>query len=851
LSLNAAYHAANGSLVMIGQQVAQYQILAKLGAGGMGVVYLAQDSRLGRRVALKILPKEFAVDVDRVARFEREARAVAALSHPGIAVLYEIGEVDDTRYLAMEFVEGRNLAEHLVTQALCEQDLVDYTKQIAEALHHAHTRGVLQRDIKPANIIVTPEGRLKLLDFGLARLVEAKDETRSALTAAGTWMGTLQYCAPEVLQGRDADQRSDIYSLGMVIYQMACGKLPFEGLRGHALVSAILSGNPKPVKAINPLIGADFEYFIMRLIAADPARRPQTVFELSNALGDVAGGTRAALVLPPAGPTLAVLDFRNVTDERDSDWLGSGMAETLTADLKRLKLVTVVSRERVQEAIRRHGLSDGSSQLVQVGKELGVHWLVLGSYQRVGARLRILPRALDVSTGEEFATPKIDGAWEDVFALQDRVVADVMTALRLKIDNSGLQRIAPPETFHLEAYEQYAQGRRRLNEFGKESLELGRRHLEDAVALDPNYALAFAALGATHAMRYIHRTDPVDLDHAVRYCERAVQLDPELGEPYTWLTYAYMRQGKIEQAIRTGHKGVQRQPDFVLAHYFLGTAYVVATEHDQSAYHAAARHFVDAGFADGKWAPSWLCLGQISLLCGEYDHADRFLRTCLEIERRGPGWGYFIGSELLLAAVALRRGDNSEALRLYSDSFSSLQSIDHVYREAFQALTACGLGNVLLREGHIDSALAEFHRASRLVKEYPRMLGRQRIHACAVIGMGAVRAHQGQIPGSMEFLRDAENSIVMIATSPQTWLWGGSLAQLYYDLAVAYARLAEADLALQSLENAVASGWRDARWITSDPGLQSLHAEFRYQALQGKVTSLPQVNFHSRAALGA
>ena len=817
----------------------------------MGVVYLAEDSRLGRRVALKVLPTEFAVDQDKVARFEREARAVAALSHPGIAVLYEIGEMDAIRYLAMEYVEGRNLAEQLVAQPLSTEGLVEYTTQIADALHHAHTRGILHRDIKPANIIVTPEGRLKLLDFGLARLLEGKDETRSALTAPGTWMGTLQYCAPEVLQGRDADERSDIYSLGIVIYQMACGKLPFEGLRGNALVSAILSGNPQSVKAINPLIGADFERLIMRVIAADPLQRPQSVSELSKTLRDVVGGTATQQVLPQAGPMLAILDFRNITDDRGADWLGSGMAETLTADLKRLKLATVVSRERVQQAAKRHPGMEGNSQFVELGKELGVRWLVLGSYQRAGERLRILPRVLEVSTGEDVATPKIDGGWEDVFALQDRVVADVMAALKLKIDTSGMQRIAPPETLHLEAYEQYAQGRRRFNEFGKESLELGRRHLENAVALDPNYALAFAALGATHAMRYIHRTDPSDLDHAARYCERAIQLDPELGEPYTWLTYVYMRQGKIEQAIRTGHTGVERQPDLVLTHYFLGAAYMAATEHHQTAYHSATRHFLDATLADSKWASAWLCLGQIALLCGEYDHAERFLRNCLEIERRGPGFGYFIGSEPLLAAVALRRGDNNAALRIYSDSYSSLQSSDHVYREAFQALTACGVGDVLLREGRTDSSLAEFRRASRLVKEYPRMLGWQRILACTLIGLGAVSASQGQISHAREFLGDAEQLMTEIAASPQTWLWGGALGQLYYDLAVAYARLAESDLAFHSLEKSVASGWRDALWLASDPELKPLRAQARFQTLQENLSSLPQVEFQPTVALNA
>lgn len=476
---DAAYHDVTNRIFcnMVGQAIAQYQILAKLGAGGMGVVYLAQDARLGRRVALKVLPAEFTQDDDRVARFEREARAVAALSHPGIAVLYEIGEINNTRYLAFEFVEGKNLQEQLTAEPISTDCLVDYTVQISDALEHAHGRGILHRDIKPANIMVTPEGRVKLLDFGLAKLFEGNDDdTRSALTVPGTWMGTLQYCAAEVLRGREADQRSDLYSLGVVLYQMACGRLPFEGLHGHALVSAILSGQPRQAKNSNPVIGAGLDRFIMRAISSDPEQRLQSAAELSRTLREVVCGAPLQLGVVQAAPVLAVLDFQNITDDRSADWLGTGLAETLTADLKRLKLVRIVSRERVQEAARRYSVpATGHSKLIELGKELGARWLVLGSYQRAGERLRILPRVIEVATGEETAIVKVDGSWEGLFALQDRVVADVMAALEVKIDSSAMERIAPPETLHLEAYEQYVQGRQRLNQFGKESLELADR----------------------------------------------------------------------------------------------------------------------------------------------------------------------------------------------------------------------------------------------------------------------------------------------------------------------------------------------------------------------------------------
>ena len=268
--------------------------------------------------------------------------------------------------------------------------MVDYTVQIADALHHAHLKGVLHRDIKPANIMVTPEGRVKLLDFGLAKLVQAKDETRTGLTAPDTWMGTMHYSPPETLRGREADQRSDIYSLGVVLYQMACGKLPFEGLRGHALVSAILTGQPRSASASNPLIGAELDRFIMRAIAGRRGPAP------ADRGGTFQGPSRSRRRCDrhssrPAQtvPVLAVLDFHNITDDRSVDWLGTGLAETLTTDLKRLKLVRLVSRERVQEAARRHQRARvrARSQLMELGKELGARWLVMGSYQRAGDRL--------------------------------------------------------------------------------------------------------------------------------------------------------------------------------------------------------------------------------------------------------------------------------------------------------------------------------------------------------------------------------------------------------------------------------------------------------------------------------
>jgi len=834
---------------MIGRTVSHYRILEKLGAGGMGAVYLAQDTRLARRVALKVLPAEFARDSNRRARFEREAKALAVLNHRGIAVLYEIGDADGVPYLAMEYVDGKNLKEQLAAGPVTQECLVGYATKIADALEHAHHRGILHRDIKPANIVLTPDGEPKLLDFGLAKLLKSEEVTESGLTAPGNWMGTLQYCAPEVLCGHAFDRRSDLYSLGIVLYEMACGRSPFEGLDGGALVSAILSGESPPAAERNPLISPALDQLIARVMAVHPDKRLQSAAELSMALRELARGVAPEADVVKSPSVLAVLDFQNISHDPAMDWLGTGLAETLTADLKKLKLVSVMSRERIQEAAQRYGVpTTGRASLIRLGRELGARWLVTGSYQRAGERLRIVPHVVEVATGEVVVTAKLDGNWEEIFTLQDRVVADVMAALEVKLDSRSIERIAPPETLHLEAYEQYAQGRQQFHMLGKESLERARHHLERAVALDPHYALAYAALGATHAMRYIRLTDPADLDRAARYSERALELDPELGEPYPWLSYAYVRQGKIEQAIRTGHRGVERQPDLYLSHYFLGGAYLISSEHDPAAYQHAVRHFLDTTLVDPRWGAAWLCLGEIALMCGEYDRAEQFLLECLEVERRGPGFGYFVGSEMILGVTSLRRGEWEKAHEICTAAITSLESCDHVYREAFMALTACGLGDLLLREGPVEAALAEFRRASRMVKEFPRMLGYQRVFTRTLAGMGAAHAALGECNRARELLEEAVKQATQVAGSPQTWLWEGTLGQLYYAIAAGYMRLGDQNVALDYLCKAVESGWSDLHWISSDPEMAPLRPQAGFQALLGDLRRAPAIQFASETA---
>lgn len=825
---------------MIGSTLGHYRVVEKIGAGGMGEVYRAEDLILGRRVAIKVLRADIlAEEISRV-RFLREARLIGGLNHPNIAVLYEAGESDGHPFLAMEFIEGTTLRAEISAGPMAEARVVQYAGELASALAHAHGRGVLHRDIKSANAIITPENKLKLLDFGLAKVIAAGDETRSVATEAGTWLGTVQYSAPEVLSGRAADVRSDIYSAGVVMYEMACGQLPFVGFDTASLINAILRGAAPAVQQRNPALSKAMVQVIARAMAVRADERFHSAEEMAEALRGIfaaASGAGSAVAGRAAdgAAVLAVMEFENLSRDASVDWLGTGIAETIHADLKKLKSVRVIGRDRLQAALR------SGAAATEVGAQLGARWLVRGGFQRMGEKLRITSTLVDVATGDAIAAGKVDGRWEDVFALQDRVVSELMNALEMNVDSGEMQRIAAPETLQLEAYEHYALGRKKFNELGKDSLEEAKRYFEKAIELDPQYAIAHSALGATYAMRFIHRTDPDDLVRSIAHSERALELDSELAEPYPFLSYAYMRQGKTEQAIQAGKKGVARQPDFGQAHYFLGAAQLIRGESHPESFADAARSFLDAGRVDPNWTPTWICLAEIAVLSGAYEDAERFARR--DMEPPGPAKrALFPGAQLFLARIALRRGEPGAAREYYRRGMEEVAATNHMYRDSFLALGSCGEGDCDLRGGELEKALVHYRKAWNITKEFPRMLGRNRVAARALAGMAAAYSGSDRAHG-LELAEEAAGMIAEISAQPQTWLWHASLSELWYGLAVARCRLGLVDAACEAMERAVAAGWGDAKWMDADGEMALARGEPRVRELSEKLRGRAAIAF--------
>jgi serine/threonine protein kinase/tetratricopeptide (TPR) repeat protein len=821
--------------------VAHYRIEARLGEGGMGVVYKAKDSHLGRSVALKFVKAQFS------SRAQREARAVAALNHPNIAVVYEAAEHEGAHYLAMEYVDGHALSDEMRAGPMAQARLVDYALQAAAALEHAHSRGIVHRDVKPGNILVNSQGVIKLVDFGLAKAFVTVTETESIVTAPGTIVGTLHYAAPEVLTGRPADARSDLYSLGVVLYEMASGVLPFAGIEGPAFIAAVLRGDAPPLRQRNPAVSKALAAVVSRAMAVLPEDRFRTAAELRAALSAM-GSAEAPQPAQAASGALAVLEFENLSHDPSMDWLGTGIAETLTADLTKLKLLPIISPERVHRAAAQQ---TGGRDAAALGEALRVRWVVTGSFQRAGNRVRITPRLLDVSSGQALATGKVDGSWEDIFELQDRVVAELCAALRMEIDSNAKERIAAPETLKLEAYEHYAQGRRQFFTAAKEGLEEARRHFERAIELDPAYIAPCSALGAVYAMRFIHRTDPDDLVRAAGYLERALELDPELAEPYSYLTYIYVRQNRIDQAIEAGQRTVAWQPDFGQAHYFLGTAYWFGTESDPSRCARAAEELAAAVRLDPTVGAGWVALAAVALQAGDYDAAERCAQHVLDMLGKGAVPHVTPHAEFLIGTSWLRRGNWSCALEWHRRGIEYWTPRDHSYREHSLALNACGMGDARLRAGNFEQALADFRRASITLKEYPRMLGGARIQVRATAGMSAAYAALGDAARAAALLAQAEALLEEVRPQTCTAAAGTLASDICHAMATAQVRNGHAAAALGSLEQAVDSGWRDWRWLNTDPELEPLRGEPRFHAIIERLSKLTPVELSAHGlALG-